>query len=73
MQVVEDEPEIKPLRGHLSTERHLIIAANPFEANTPNNLSIIKTGNLAGVGDWKLSLQSDEVRCLIVDEFSRRN
>ncbi|KAJ9111867.1 hypothetical protein QFC20_002454 [Naganishia adeliensis] len=56
----DDEPEIKPLRGHLSTERHLIIAANPFEANTPNNLSIIKTGNLAGVGDWKLSLQSDE-------------
>ncbi|KAJ9110664.1 hypothetical protein QFC19_001493 [Naganishia cerealis] len=56
----EDEPEIKPLRGHLSTERHLIVAANPFEANTPNNLSIIKTGHLAGVGDWKLSLQSDE-------------
>lgn len=61
----DDEPEIKPLRGHLSTERHLIIAANPFEANTPNNLSIIKTGNLAGVGDWKLSLQSDEVSPLI--------
>ncbi|KAJ9118678.1 hypothetical protein QFC22_003898 [Naganishia vaughanmartiniae] len=56
----EDDSEIKPLRGHLSTERHLIIAANPFEANTPNNLSIIKTGHLAGVGDWKLSLQSDE-------------
>jgi hypothetical protein len=58
---VDDDSEIKPLRGHLSTERHLIVAANPFEANTPNNLSIIKTGHLAGVGEWKLSLQSDEV------------
>jgi hypothetical protein len=67
----EDDSEIKPLRGHLSTERHLIIAANPFEANTPNNLSIIKTGHLAGVGDWKLSLQSDEVSCRIFE--IRRN
>lgn len=69
--LVEDDSEIKPLRGHLSTERHLIVAANPFEANTPNNLSIIKTGHLAGVGEWKLSLQSDEVSLVCFHRVSK--
>lgn len=53
--------EMKPLKGTLQTERHLIVAGNPSSnyGEGLTSLSMQKSGRLAGVGDWKLSLTSD--------------
>lgn len=51
--------DIKPLRGNLVAERHIVVAANPSSIEHLRNYSFNKTGTLAGVGEWKWSLQSD--------------
>lgn len=51
--------DIKPLRGNLVAERHIVVAANPSSIEQLRNYSFNKTGTLAGVGEWKWSLQSD--------------
>ena len=57
--------EIKPLKGSLLAEKVLVVAANPSSKDGEGltSLSMQKTGRLAGVGDWKLSLTSDAVSC----------
>jgi hypothetical protein len=55
--------EIKSLKGQLYAERLLIVAANPSSnyGEGLTGLNMQKSGRLAGVGDWKLSLTSDAV------------
>lgn len=57
------EEPIKPLKGSLLAERHLIVAANPSSnyGEGLTSLNVQKQGRLAGVGEWKLGLTSDAV------------
>jgi hypothetical protein len=59
--------ELKPLKGQLFAEKILVVASNPSSSKDGEgltSLSLQKTGRLAGVGDWKLSLTSDAVSAL---------
>ena len=55
--------ELKPLKGQLFAEKILVVASNPNSTDGEGltSLSLQKTGRLAGVGDWQLSLTSDAV------------
>lgn len=55
--------EIKPLKGDLVAEKVIIISANPNSdyGEGISSLTLQKSGRLAGVGDWRLSLTSDAV------------
>jgi hypothetical protein len=57
------QDEIKPLKGYFSGAKLAVMVANPMPVGGPalHSLAYRKEGRLVGVGEWKLSLQSDAV------------